>query len=805
MKKLFLKSTSIVCCMIISFQLCAQYQLTGTVKDRADGSPVPFSTAALFHPDSSLVTGAMTDNEGKFLLEKVTAGDFLLQISFLGYEKEYIKVKIPEQSDLGEILLSESANKLNEVVVTAKRSFVEQRVDRYIVNVESHILTAGRNAIEVLNNTPGVLVSPQNEISVMGNSVNIYIDGRPSNLSGQQLIAMLSTTSGETIERIEVITNPSARYDASGGSIINFRLKKNMQHGLNGAINAGFRKSRTDRENTDINLNYRYGNLNVFGNYSLERRNEWARMDQTNNTVVDGTNYIFQQNATKKPEKANFAQQYKLGADFLINDKHTLGAFVTGYHTDETKTGLRSSTDITPSLDNVSRTTSDSRVSDGDNGIQVNMNYQGTFAKPGQQLNIDVDFGQFKTIASQYNTNEYFDVDNNKINGQEQLRHNNPPKVNMWSAKIDYIQPLRQNARIEFGVKSSRSQTDNNLLYERFTDTDWLVDTDRSNHFSYTEQIHAAYVNYSQSFGKLNFQAGLRGEYSISKGEQKTTSEANDSTYLDIFPSLNISYHYSDNQQFAFAYGRRIFRPSYAQLNPFEIALDAYSFTSGNPHLKPVIMDNISLTSMNNKGLMVRAAYSVTHNAIDNIPVQDNGRYGMRLENFERRDAISLMANYRKQVTRFYMFNIAVESAYVKNTSNEPDGKKFTNDGFMLQAQFANRFTITPTLNLELTMLYVSAQKQNYMNVKPLSLVSGGISKSLLKGRLAVSLTANDIFGMFIYDMKSQNEGTNYHLKLNKDSQWVNLSVRYNFGSSSVKGSRNHSSGMVDEVSRAQK
>ena len=795
----------LIATLICSMYVHAQYPVTGFVKDAADGSAVSYATVALLHPDSSIVTGVITNEDGLFVIENVAAGNYLLQVSFVGYDKEFRTVNIPSQSDLGEILLSESANKLNEVVVTARRSFVEQRVDRYIVNVGSHILTGGRNAIEVLNNTPGVLVSPQNEISVMGNSVNIYIDGRPSNLSGQQLVAMLSATSGETIDRIEVITNPSARYDASGGSIINIRLKKNLQHGLNGAIDAGFRKSRTDKENTGINLNYRYGNLNVFGNYNLERRNEWTHMDQTNNTVVDGTNYIFQQSATKKSENANFAQQYKLGVDFLINDKHTLGAFVNGYYTDKTKSRLQSSTDITPPLDNVRRTTSDSRISDGDDGIQVNINYQGAFTKPGQQLNIDADFGQFKTIASQHNTNEYFDVSNNQISGQEQLRHNNPPTVKMWSAKIDYIQPLSQTARIEFGAKSNRSQTDNNLLYEIFTDSNWGIDTNRSNHFVYTEQIHAGYINYSQSFGKLNVQAGLRGEYTVSKGEQKTTGEVNDSTYLDIFPSLNISYRYSDSQQFAFAYGRRIFRPSYAQLNPFEIAIDAYSFTAGNPHLKPVIMDNISLSYMNNMGLMLRAAYSSTGNAIDNIPVQDNGRYGLRLENFERRDAISLMANYRKQVARFYMFNLAAEGAYVQNTSSEPDGEKFKNGGMMVQAQFANRFTITPTLNVELTLLYASSQKQNYMNIKPLSVVSAGVSKSFLKDKLSVSLTANDIFGMFIYDMKSQKEGTDYHLKLNRDARWVNLSVRYNFGSSTVKASRNHSSGMVDEVGRVKK
>ena len=262
---------------IALFSLCfftatAQNQLTGTVKDKGNNSPVPYATAALLRPDSSVVTGVITKDDGKFIIENVASGSYLLQVSFIGYEKHSRPVSVPAQNDLGEIFLSESVGKLKEVVVSATRPLVINKADRYIVNVSGNIQSAGRNAMDILRNTPGLLVNQNGEISVLGNSVQVWIDGRPSRMSGEQLQAFLNSMQGGEIDRIEVITNPSSRFDAAGGGgIIDIRTKRGLQFGVNGTLTAGYHQGKTDSENAGVNLNWRREKFNAFGNYSVNR------------------------------------------------------------------------------------------------------------------------------------------------------------------------------------------------------------------------------------------------------------------------------------------------------------------------------------------------------------------------------------------------------------------------------------------------------------------------------------------------------------------------------------------------------
>jgi hypothetical protein len=809
------KSIAILCLLLPASYIYAQYQLSGTVKDKKDGGAIPYATVALMKTDSSVVTGTTTDASGRFILTNVKADEYLIRITYVGYgaHRQTVNVPAPDvqivqetlgsQTDLGDILLAESENRLQEVVVTARRPFVEQQIDRYVVNVGSHLMTAGRNALDLLEVTPGVLVTG-GKVTVMGNNASIYINGRPSNLSGKQLQDLLSSTQGETVDRIEVITNPPARYDASGGSVINIRMKKNIQHGINGSANAGYRQGRTDSETGGIIFNYQNQKMNLFGNYTLDRKTGWSKVNQINVMDMDGKAHTFDQHLINKASRANYGQQYRIGADFLLNDSHVIGMLLNGYHTGNSDKRLTGNNTITPAYDNVHVTTSDNRSSDNTDGKQANLNYQGTLSKSGRQINIDFDYGTFKNSDFQHSRNEYFDTSGNRIGDTEQLRHTNPPTIKMWSVKADYSHPLSKKGKMEFGFKSGRSQTDNNLLYEIWDGSGWETDLGYTNHFVYTEQIHAAYASFSYSFAKWGVQAGLRGEYTDSNGDQRTTGTVTDSTYLELFPSLNVNYRLSNMHQFSFNYGRRIYRPSYTQLNPFEIKLDAYSFTAGNPYLKPMIMNNLALSYINSSGIMTRLSYNIIDNVTDNIPVQENGRYGLRLENFNRKTTLGMMINYRKSLMKKWMLNLSVEGQYQHNTSNENYGN-FENNGFALQAQLYNQITLTPTLSANLTAMYVSSQRQTYMVMNPMSNVSIGISKSFLKDKLSVSLTANDLFATYRMDMRAKNEEMDYHIKLQPDSRWVNIGVRYSFGSNKVKASRQRKSGIEDEAGRVKK
>jgi hypothetical protein len=784
-----------------TLNLQAQYSLSGFVKSKENEKPIEYATVALLKPDSSIITGVTTNDAGYFELQNINSGSYILQFTYIGYQKVYRNVKLPSQNNLGSIILQESDNRFQEIVVTAERPFVVQRTDRYIVNIGNHIQINGRNALEVLGTTPGIFVNPEGDISVMGNDVSIYINGRSTHYSGEQLKQLLSSIQGELIDRIEVITNPSSRYDASGGSIIDIKMKKTADEGINGSIDLGYRQGKADRENLGLSVNYRNQKLNIYGNYNPTISSGWQHLVQSNVVKIENENYLFEQDATNKSLNSKFGQQYKVGLDYSINSHNTIGGFITGYHSSDAEDKILSNTTITPSLNEIVRSEAESRKSNGNDGKQANLNYQITFSKPGKQINIDLDYGQFKSTPFQYSKNKYFDAKNISEVELEQLRHTNPQKIDLWSTKIDYAQPLWKDSKIEFGGKFSHSHTDNDILYEELITDNWTIDKNQTNHFVYTEQVNAAYISFAQMIGKLNFQIGLRGEYTGSKGVQQTTNETNDSTYFNLFPSVYIDYKLSEKQQLNVNYGRRIVRPNYAQLNPFEVEIDAYSFTAGNPYLKPLIMDNFSLSYNNRIGWMMMLGFNMISNTMIEMPVQKNDRYGTIYNNFGKRETLTLMVNYRKSINKYWMTNIAIQGAYENNKSEESFGT-FNTNGLAVQLQLYNAFMITPTLSAELTGLYSSAQNFAYYHVKPTSNVSIGMRKMLLNNKLSISLTANDLLYMFKTDLVAENEGMNYHIKMDKDTRWINIGIRYTFGSEKIRPTRNRTSGIEDETNR---
>jgi hypothetical protein len=794
---------SLVLCVAIQW-VNAQHSITGIVKDSVNGSPITFATVALMKADSSVVMGTTTDEAGQFLLSNVKPEIYLMQISLIGYEKLYHNVNIPMQSDLGEILLVESANRLSEVVVSGKRPFVERRIDRYVVNVGSHIMTAGRNALDVLRYTPGVLVQPDGSVTVSGNSVEIWIDGRASNLSGDQLKALLTSTQGETIDRIEVIVNPSSRYDAAGtGGIINIRTGKGLLYGLNGSVNVGYTQSRVDVENAGLQLNYRNEALNLFGNYGVTRYKGMNIQQQTNTIEMSGKPITLDQYSQSRSQQANIPQQFRVGADFFLSSRSTLGVLVNGYSNGVEKRRQTGETHITPAYEGINYTTNQIQKTGGNSGTLANVNYLQTFRSSDQQLNIDLDYGKFNSDPSQHITNMYYNEANELTGKPEQLRHTNQQAIDVYSGKLDYTQPLGEKARMETGLKSSRSKTDNDLLYETMLGQQWETDRDRTNHFIYTEQIYAAYLNLSRSWGKWSVQTGLRGEYTIFKGEQRTTGAVNDSSYLNLFPTLYFNYR-SDNYSLGISYSRRLRRPSYGQLNPFEIKTDAYTYYEGNPYLTPNYRHMIELNYSNSHNLMVNLTYNLSTDLIVSAPImkEDDGlRYGTRPINFGKRINIGGMIYYRISLFKWWITNLMVDAAYITNRSEELSGT-FKNDGLGVYLSSNNSYSFGKGISAELNGYYHKPIVGYYVTA-PYGSLSAGIRKSLLDGKLMISLNVNDIFHTMIEDAVANYGRINYKTRNDQDTRNIVLSLRYNFGSSTVKASRRRSLGIEDEMGRA--
>ena len=797
-----MKSLFIVMISLCVFNVAAQHQLSGTVKDVAEGAPVPFATAALLRTDSTAVTGVITGDDGKFVLANVTAGNYILQVSFIGYEKAYRNVNVPAQSDLGDISLTESATRMQEVVVTADRPLIVNRADRYVVNVSGNIQSAGRNSLDILRNTPGLLVNQNGDITVMGKGVQVWIDGRPSRMTGDQLQAFLNSMQGGEIDRIEVVTNPSSRYEAEGaGGIIDIKTKRGLQFGVNGTITLGYRQGRADSENAGVSMNWRREKFNAFGNYSVNRNTAWEKISQINVLQTSEGEITLNNNLIATNSKAGLRHSVRAGMDYFINPNNILGVIVNAYHDYGSEGKLKGRTDITPTFGDVSYTTANNVQSRNRDGIQVNMNYQSTFPqKPGQQLNFDLDYAHFYSNSNQQNSNSYFGADGVMIGAMEQFINANPQTIEVYSAKIDYKQPLWKNAMTETGAKFGQTTTDNDLKYTEFISTAWQEDPGRSNQFVYTEQIGAAYLNINQRLGKFNLQAGLRGEYTFSKGEQKTTGEVNDTTYFNLFPTAFVNYQASPKHTFGLSYSRRLSRPNYYNLNPFEVTVDAYSFIKGNPDLTPAYSHNIDFSYMLGQSLMTRIGYSVTTDLIMQTPIVDAAtqRTGIIYKNFGKMQQYFGMVNYRKLFVKIWTANLTVQGGYVINTSGDYDNK-----GNALVVQLNNNITITPSLSAEVTGMYMTGMRQGYMEMKPLGNFSVGLRQTLLKNKMTLSLTVNDIFYTQVQKISSRYDDVNWTAHSGQDTRYVNLTLRYNFGSTTVRAARNKQTGIEDETSRA--
>jgi len=747
-----------------------------------------------------VVTGTVTGDDGRFVMNNAATGDYLLEVSFLGYEKAYRKVNVPEQSELGDIPLKVNTTQLGGVTVTAIRPQIEHKVDRYIMNV-STIQSAGRNALNVLAITPGILVKSNGDISMLGNGVAIWIDGRPTNLSGDQLRMLLTTMQGNEIDRIEVITNPPARYEAEGtGGIINIRTKKGLQYGLNGSVSLGYTQGYSDRENAGLSFNYRKSKVNIYGNYGYYHETQWGDYEAINKIQTDEGLIDFTNKSTLRGNNCLFNgnHQLRLGSDFFVNSKNTIGILFNGNYLGYFAAERDGTTIISPAYQGIGFSSSEAPYNRQSNNQQINLNYQGTFKKPGQQLNVDLDYARFHTKSAENDNNQYFDADS-LFAYQEQLRHSNPQNIYLKSIKADYTQPGWGGSTIGFGGKISQSETDNNLLYENynFDNSQWKTDPNLTRDFKYSEQIDAVYINLEQKAGdKWDFQAGLRGEYTQSTGNQITTNEINKSNYFNLFPTFFAQYKTSKGN-YGFSYGRRIRRPGYALLDPFKVQVDAYTFSVGNPDLKPDYTHNFQLSYFY-KQLMVRLIYNYRLGQISYMPVVEGDQHGMMPVNFKNRQNLTLGINYSHSITKFWQMNLYAEGAYVLNRAGDYDNK-----GFIFDANLNNRFSITKKLSAEINGFYISQMGIGYYVYKPSGNLSGGLRQMLLDDKLSIALSVNDVLHTDINKSTANTGQINQWSKESYDSRWVNLSVTYNFGSTKVKGSRDRSVGNEDEVGRA--
>lgn len=797
MKTFFTLIIILNCCFSISN--AQNFSINGKVT--SSEKPLEAATIQLLKPDSSMLKQQFSDKNGYFTFDKITTGAYLVSVQFVGNETWYSPVITLNNehpvADLKTINLQSSA-KLSDVVVTSQKQFIEQKIDKTVVNIDASPTNAGLSAYEILEKTPGVVVDKDGNISLKGKGgVVVMIDGKPTYLSAQDLANYLKNLPSTSLDQIELMTNPSAKYDAAGNSgIINFKTKKTKVKGFSAGVTAGYGIGKFPKTNESINFNYRSGKVNVFGNYSYNYSKRYHTLDlERNFRNADGEiDSKFLQTSDMQSEYQS--HYFKTGLDFYATKKTTLGFSVNGNFNPGTNSN-NNVTDIYNAANALQNETYTNSVSKNNwKNYGANLNMETKFDSTGRELSANIDYLQYQSSSGQLFINKFFDAKNNKVSADELLRGDLPSKINIYSGKIDYVHPLKNNLKIEAGLKSSYVKTDNNALYTNFINNEWVTDSGRSNHFVYEENINAAYINTSKQFNKKwSAQLGLRLENTNAKGRQLTTGEVFKRNYTQLFPTAYINYTLNDKNQLNLNYGRRIQRPDYGDMNPFYYFLDKYTYEVGNPYLKPQFSHNIELTHVYKNMITSTFSYVLVNDIINEQLMQVDSTHTtfVTKTNLAKQNSFTLSVNAAVPVTKWWRVNLYVQGAYNKY-------KGFVNTGIInvegpaFNANMQNQFTLPKGWSTELSGYFNS--KAIYGTVVGLSqgTLNFAVAKKVLKDKGSVKLNIRDFLGIQQWEGYSRYQNVDVKIHNKWESRVVNLTFTYRFSKGQKTEQRRNSS-----------
>lgn len=795
--------TTLIFLSILTLQLTAQ-NIAGTVL-QGDDNPVSFASVVLKSAaDTSILKVGYTEDDGTFNLVSSTPGNYFIEVSYVGFTP--LTTPAFEYSgttkDLGELILDNSLTTLEDVTVIAKKPIVEVQPDKTRFNIEGSINAQGSNTFDLLRKAPGVVVDNNDNINLMGkNGVRIYINGRPSPLAGDDLAAYLRALNASDISSIDIITNPSAKYEAQGNAgIIDIRLKKNQKHGANATINAGFAQGITPKGQGSFNGNYRNSSINLFGGYSYFQgiQNNYANFyrEQIGN-VYEANNDI------KRDAKSHGA---RVGLDYYLDDRHTIGVLASVNLSDinpSTRTVTKISDLATGDVYNwlISSNDEDNQR----NNYDFNINYAFN-QKNGVSWNVDLDYGMFSRTSEGYQPNYYYDENRENITEEAIYNTNTPTDVTILSFKTDYERPLGQG-KLGIGVKSTKVTTDNEYGFYDNINGDQILDMQRSNRFIYDEWVNAGYVHYQQQFGKFGVQLGLRGEYTISEGDLKDL-EGNqlDNTprdYFNVFPSGGLSYNMNRVNSFNLTYSRRIDRPNYQDLNPFEFKLSELSFRKGNAFLNPQYTHSIQLSHTYKYTLNTSVSYSYIDDFFAQLidTINQEASFIMT-DNLATRQVYNINVSYPFSLTQWWNAYVTMGGTYVQNKADFGDGKKVDLNVPYFNMYGQTSFLLPYNFSFELSGWYNSGGVWGgIFKSSPIGGMDAGLQWKFDEDRGSIKLSMGDLFRTMMWGGKSDFGAQKVRANGGWEARQYRINFSYTFGNQKVK-SRKRKTGLDDEKGR---
>nr|WP_067058291.1 TonB-dependent receptor [Mucilaginibacter sp. L294] len=760
-----------------------------------DNNQKPLDGASVYlMQDSALVKTALANAGGMFSFAQIKPGTYHINITMMGFTGYKSGLLKPDTILL--VSMQPIGKQLKEVVITSQKQFVEQKIDRTVVNVDALISNAGSTAMDVLEKSPGVLVEQNGAISLKGKGgVKIFIDDKPTYLSGADLENYLRSLSSATIDQIELMSNPPAKYDAAGnGGVINIRLKRNKAKGFNGGINLSYSQGYYGRTNNGLNFTYRNNKVNIFGNLSYNTGNGFSDLDINRHffTEQGAPDYDFLQNSFIRRKSKSYNS--KIGLDYYASEKTTIGFVVNGLIPPGDVNTLNRSRFLN-TAGNLDSTivALNAQHRNFKNG-SANVNYRHQYDKKGRELTFDVDYLRYKTSTGQSFDNTGY-LPNGNITTHDLLTGDLPSNINIWSAKTDYTHPLSSGVKLESGLKSSYTKTDNIADYFITNSGTTTPDYGKTNHFIYKEQISAGYLNASKDWKRISLQLGLRFENTISNGHQLGNIQKLDSTfkrnYNGLFPTAYVQYKLDSagNHSINFNYGRRIDRPYYEDLNPFLSPLDKFTYYTGNPFLKPSYTDNLEL-SYTWKNITTTLNYSKTKDDVNETIEIVDGIYYSRPGNLGKsiNKGISIDASF--DPAKWLNFHLFGHVTNIHTISEFYTGKLDTKGTF---------YFIRPVFQFKLPNGWTTQIDGGYQskitNAQFVATARGRVNAAVTKKispSLSMTLVGNDLLYTFNNGGQINNLANVKADYLNRgDSRTVVLSLNYRFGKT-IAGLRKH-------------
>ena len=750
--------------------------ISGKVIDKKTSEPLPYVNIVV-KKDNKVITGGITSDKGTFLIKNLELKDYVVEIQFIGYKTISKTAKLTENSSINfnTIAIEEDVIQLKGVEIISERSTIEQKIDRKVINVGKDLTTAGATASEIMNNIPSVNVDQDGKISLRGNeNVRVLVDGRPSNIDAAQLLKQIPSTS---IKKIELITNPSAKYNPEGMSgIINIVLNKNASDGFNASINTGLTFAKTPKNNNSINMNYRTGKLNFFGTYGNNFGKKFTegnilRLDDQSHQMFD----------IKNDDKSHL---YKIGMDYYINDKNTLSVY-----TNQNKLIADGIVDVSILNPDATKNILQKSKYLGDNTDGTyNLAFKHLTKKEGETVDLEIN----QSIFSGNQDANFRTTFNNPSIPTSAYTDNIVENRKNSTINLDYVNPLNDNTKLELGAETRFVRTENNYRTNNSSLSNSI--------YNYDLDIYSAYATFGQKFNKIGYQLGARFEsYKVAATLNGATAYKDD--YITLYPSASITYSLSEKDQFQMSYSRRVDRPSLSQTKPIREFSTPRVTSIGNPELDPQFTNSVELnyTKTIEKGTITTGVFVRSiNNEINRIlypDPQNQDKQIMSFDNFDNNSSYGFEASLNYKINSWWDIQPAVDFSSIKqkglisvfnSASNSFDfvNKEVTASAF--NARFNSNFKATKSLRFLLFGFYRSGVDGVQFNGKEMYKIDAGGRYSFLKDKATLSVRFNDIFDT----MKAGFYGENPYPQVGQfswESQSVYVGFNYMFGAGKNK------------------